>query len=130
MVVDLLAGDAEDAGADDGAEAEPDQVPPGEASLHVVLALPLAVDQLRGVGGAVQEAVPEARAGLRDRRLVGVQALERRLREEVLLPPSPIAPAGLSSFLLLSWRVFLPPRLHGALSAAKEYTKRFFFFFW
>ena len=67
----FLAGDGENAGADDGAEAEPHEVPPREAALHLVLALPAELDQLPRVGGPVEEAIRQARAGLGDGGFVG-----------------------------------------------------------
>lgn len=64
-------------------------------------------NELCGVSGAVQEAVANARADLRERGLVGVEALERQFWKEVLLPPSPIASVGLSLLLLLWWKRWL-----------------------
>lgn len=100
------AGDGEDAGADDGAEAEPDKVPPVEALVHVVLAGLAELHQLEGVGGAVEEAVPKAGAGVGECGLVRCEALERGFWEEVLLAPSPVA----STRRL--WVLLLRPHIH------------------
>lgn len=108
MVVGFEAGNGEDAGADDGAEAEPYEVPPGEALVHVVLAGLAELHQLEGVGGAVEEAVPEAGAGVGESGLVGCEALERGFWEEVLLAPSPVA----STMKL--WVLLLRPHIHGS----------------
>ncbi|KAL9253209.1 hypothetical protein AKJ16_DCAP16679 [Drosera capensis] len=85
-----LAGEGEDAGADDGAETEPDEIPLGEASLHGVLALLAQIHQLVGFGGSIQEAVLEAGRRLTHRRLVIGAGIEGRLRVEILLAPSPV----------------------------------------
>lgn len=84
MVVGFLAGDAEDAGADDGAEAEPDEVPPRQAFLHFVFRLFLGLDELVGLGGAAEEAVLEAVGGLGEGGEVAGEVLEGGLGEEVL----------------------------------------------
>ena len=110
-----MAGDGEYAGADDGAEAEPDEVPPRQATLHLVLALLAELDELAIVGGAVEEAVPQPRAGLRHGGSVRRRARERRLREEVLLAPSPVAsrlPLLVVSLVLVFLR-WLRPYIHG-----------------
>lgn len=60
MVVGYETGDGEDAGTDDGAEAEPEEVPPSEALVHGVLAGLAELDELEIVGGAVKDAVLEA----------------------------------------------------------------------
>lgn len=90
MVVGFLAGDGEDAGADDGAEAEPDEVPPGEASFHIVFALFGEVDEFGGVGGAAEEAVFEAVESVGEGGGVGGQVLEAGLGEEVPFAKSPV----------------------------------------
>lgn len=66
-----LAGDDEDAGADDGAEAEPDEVPGSEALFEGVFAVSGEVEELGGVGGAAGEAVLEAVWGLGEGGFVG-----------------------------------------------------------
>ena len=83
MEAGLLAGDDKDAGADDGAEGEPGEVPGGEAAAHGVLAGLWEDVELMRVGGAAQEAVLEAGARAGQGGPVGGAALERRLREEV-----------------------------------------------
>ena len=50
MVVGFLACESEYRGAYDGTEAEPDKVPPREATLHVVAALFAELDELSGFG--------------------------------------------------------------------------------
>ena len=46
------------------------------------------MEELVGVGGAVEEAVLEARGSVGEGLFVGSEVLERRFREEVLLAPS------------------------------------------
>jgi len=54
VVAGFEASDGEDARADDGAEAEPDEIPPSEALVHMVLAGLAELHQLEGVRGAVE----------------------------------------------------------------------------
>lgn len=49
MFFGFLAGDDEDARADDGAEAEPGEVPPSEAFLQGLFALLLEGNELGGI---------------------------------------------------------------------------------
>lgn len=72
VVAGLLAGKDEDAGANDGAKAEPDEVPPVKAPLHGVLAFPLQLHHLHLLRGAAQEPFLEAVAGLGQCGPVGV----------------------------------------------------------
>lgn len=87
----LLAGDDEDAGADDGAEGEPGEVPPGEAAAHAILAGVREYKKLVRVGGPVQEAVLEARTRVGQSGSVRLRRLERGFGEEGLPAPPPVA---------------------------------------
>lgn len=87
----LLAGEHEEAGADDGAEAEEGEVDPGQAAAQRVIALGEQSPGLDGVGGAGDHAVAQTRDGGRERAAVGAPALERRLREKSAVPSDPIA---------------------------------------
>lgn len=86
----FLASDAEDTRADDGAEAEPDEIKPCKASAHFVFTLFLELDEFGGVGGAAKDAVLEAWACLGEGRLVGSDVLERGFGEEVLFAETPV----------------------------------------
>lgn len=76
MVVGFETGNGEDAGADDGAEAEPYEVPPGKALAHMVLAGLTELDELKGVSGAVEKAVLKAGACVGERGPVRGEAFE------------------------------------------------------
>lgn len=96
-----FACDYENARADNGAEAEPDQVPPCEATLHVVLALFRELEEFERVGGAVEKTVFEARGGVGERVFVGTQVVEGGFWEEVLLGPSSPVASGFWALLRL-----------------------------
>ena len=111
MIASRLTGDGEDPGADDGAEAEPDQVPPCEATLHVIATLFTELDELYGIRRPVEKSVLEARTSIRDCGSVRGEVLERGFREEVSLAPSPVASGYVWFF------IFLRPYIHGVFRA-------------
>ena len=89
----LLAGEHEDPGADDGADAEPRQVPPREVALHVGAAPGPHLVQLRRVQRPRRQPVGQPRPRAPQRPPVRLPARERLLREEVLLAaPAPSPP--------------------------------------
>lgn len=92
MSVGFLAGDDEDARADDGAEAEPGEVPPSEAFLQGLFAFLLEGKELVGIRRAGKQAVLETWVGLFECRFVGGCVFERGFWEKGLLVPlMPIA---------------------------------------
>ena len=66
MLVGFLAGDGEDLEANDDTETEPDQVPPCEATLHLMPTLFTELNELSGIGRPVKETISEARTSIRD----------------------------------------------------------------
>lgn len=85
----LLAREHKDAGADDGADTEPDDVPPGQSLLHVVTApLPHLV-QLHLVKRSSQQPVLDPGDHLPQCPPVVGPALERFLRQKITLAASP-----------------------------------------
>jgi hypothetical protein len=81
----LLASEHEDPGADDGADAEPHQVPPREVPLHVGAAAGAHLVQLRRLQRPRREAVGQPGPRAAQRPPVRRPARERLLREEVRL---------------------------------------------
>jgi hypothetical protein len=129
VVARLLPRQHEDAGADDGPEAEPGQVPPRQAPPHLVLAAPAQRAQLRGVGGPPREAVAEAGRRLAQRPPVRAPARERRLREEVVPAPPPVAPRrnrrrGLACAILRRRGRVVLRGLHGCSRSGSTHVTR------
>jgi hypothetical protein len=89
----LEAGEDEDAGADDRADAEPHEVPPVERLLHLVLASSLDLNELRVVQGAGHDPILQPHRGLHQRLPVVAPAPKRFLGQKIALcarapPPS------------------------------------------
>ena len=101
----LLACEHEDPGADDGADAEPREVPPREVPLHVGAAASAHLVQLRRLQGPRREAVRQPGPRAPQRAPVRRPARERLLREEVRLGarapalplPHPAAAVGIAA---------------------------------
>ena len=82
----LEAGEDEYAGADDGADAEPHEVPPVERLLHLVAAPSLHLHDFRVVLGSTQHSILQPPGRVHNRSRVVLPTLERLLREEVVSP--------------------------------------------
>jgi hypothetical protein len=76
----LEAGEDEDAGANDRADAKPHEVPPVERLLHLVLASSLHLHELRVVHGARQDPILQPHRSLLQRPPVVAPAPKRFLR--------------------------------------------------
>nr|GMD06328.1 Os12g0613150 [Ipomoea batatas] len=84
IITRLQSGENEDSGADDGAHAEPYEIPPRESLLHVVVAPGLG-GQLCLVVGARENPVRQPRRSLFQRIHVVSPAPERFLGEKIVL---------------------------------------------
>lgn len=96
-VPSLQSGEDEYSGADDGADAEPDEVPPVERLLHLMAASRRHLADLRSLAGSREKSVLQSPRRLQQRRRVVLPALERFLREEVIFPNRATTPLSHSS---------------------------------